>query len=98
MNKSLCVFSEEVELQLMAIGNLASYVYQAESAELQLVTDGQKHHLLKNHDKRSKHYIFPVQKLGGCNSSFKFEWLQQYGWWLVYSTKLDLCCVLCLIH
>ncbi|XDV26231.1 hypothetical protein PO909_029993 [Leuciscus waleckii] len=60
------------------------------------MSDGQKYHLLRNHNKPSKNFIFPTQFLAGCNRAFKLGWLEEYGWWLVYSSNLDgLFCVCC---
>ena len=35
------------------------------------LSDSQKYHLLKYHDKPSQNYSFPKQYLGGANQSFK---------------------------
>ncbi len=36
--------------------------------------------------------------LGGCNRAFRHKWFDEYGWWFVYSSKLDgafcVCCAL----
>ena len=62
------------------------------------MSDGQKYHLLKHHDKPSEKYLFPKQYLGGADRSFKLRWIEECGWWLVYSSKLDsafcICCTL----
>ena len=62
------------------------------------MTDGQKYHLLRHHDQPSRHHIFPTQRIGGCERSFRYAWLEETGWWLVYSSCLDgafcICCSL----
>ena len=62
------------------------------------MSDSQKYHLLKYHDKPSEKYPFPKQYLGGANRSFKMRWIEECGWWLVYSCKIDgafcICCAL----
>ena len=67
---------------------------------VQVMSDGQKYRLLKKHEKPSSSYLFPTQFLGGCNRAFKPKWFGEYGWWLVYSPKLNgafcvtVCCAL----
>ncbi len=62
------------------------------------MSDVQKYNLLKNHDRPSKHFIFPTQFIGWCNRAFKYDWLEEDGRWLVYSFKVDgafcVCCAL----
>ena len=62
------------------------------------MSDSQKYHLLKHHDRPSEKYLFPKQYLGGADRSFKLRWIEECGWWLVYSSKLDgafcICCAL----
>ena len=53
------------------------------------MSDGQRYHLLKHHAQPSESYKFPTQYLGGANRSFKLQWIQECGWWLVYSCKVD---------
>lgn len=60
-----------------------------EGQEKEMFNDGQKYHLLRNHNKPSKHLIVPSQFLSGCNGALKHGWLEKYGWWLVYSSMLD---------
>ena len=55
---------------------------------MQSMSDGQRYHLLKHHAQPSESYKFPTQCLGGANQSFKLWWIEEYGWWLVYSFKL----------
>ena len=83
--------------------DLGFFIEATKSAEdiersVRSMSKGQKYHLLKHHDKPSCHYIFPTQYLGGCNRSFQLRWIEEYGWWLVYSSKLDgafcVCCAL----
>lgn len=66
--------------------------------ELRAMSEGQRYHLLKNHDKPSSSFIYPTQQLGGCHRSFKHSWFKESGWWLVYSQQLDgafcICCAL----
>lgn len=52
------------------------------------LSDAQKYHLLKHHDKPSDSFIFPVTHVGGCNRAFRREWFDEFEW-LVYSTELD---------
>ena len=65
---------------------------------MQSMSDGQRYHLLKHHAQPSESYKFPTQYLGGANRSFKLRWIQECGWWLVYSCKVDgafcICCAL----
>ena len=62
------------------------------------MSDSQKYHLLKHHDKPSEKYLFPKQYLGGADRSFKLRWIEECGWWLVYSSQVDgafcICCAL----
>ncbi len=44
------------------------------------MSDVQKYNLLKNHDRPSKHFIFPTQFIGWCNRAFKYDWLEEHGW------------------
>lgn len=65
---------------------------------VQAMSDGQKYHLLRHHAQPSQSYKFPIQYLGGANQSFKLRWIEECGWWLVYSCKIDgafsICCAL----
>lgn len=60
--------------------------------------DSQKYKLLRHHEKPPENFSFPNQYLGGANRSFKLQWIEEHGWWLVYSSKLDgafcVCCAL----
>ena len=90
------------------IGDLGFFIQATKSLEeisesVCRMSDAQKYHLLRNHDRPSKHFIFFnsiqfSQFIGGCNRAFKYEWLEEHGWWLVYSRKLDgafrVCCAL----
>ena len=61
------------------------------------MSDGQKYHLLKSHDRPSHHYTFPIRLVGGTMRSFRLQWLDEHAW-LVYSRKIDgafcVCCAL----
>jgi len=65
---------------------------------VQAMSDGQKYYLLRHHSQPSQSYKFPTQYLGGANRSFKLRWIEECGWWLVYSCKIDgafcICCAL----
>ena len=67
-------------------------------ATISRMSDGQKYHLLKSHDRPSHHYTFPIRLVGGTMRSFRLQWLDEHAW-LVYSRKIDgaFLCVLCLI-
>ena len=62
----------------------------------QSMSDGQKYHLLKHHDKLSASCIFPIEYLRGATRSFLLKWIRECGWWLVYSSKLDGAFCICL--
>ena len=52
------------------------------------MTSEQKYYFLMNHEKPTDHTCFPVSYVGGCNRSFKRDWINQYSW-LCYSFHLD---------
>ena len=43
---------------------------------------------MHEHSRPADTFSFPKTFVGGCNRSFKQEWLNQHKW-LCYSTKLD---------
>lgn len=57
------------------------------------MSDAQKYHLLRNHARPLN-----TQFIDGCNRAFKYKWLEEHGWWLLYSRKLHgvfcMCCAL----
>ena len=63
------------------------------AAEIKRTIDGlsdeQKCHIWKYHYRPLKNYVFPKTFLNGCDRRFKYEWLEQYGPWFVYSPALD---------
>ena len=106
---SCSLLSSEVEApQLLDIladlkNDLGYFIDETKSVSeveqvIRSMSDGQKYHLLKHHDKPSENYPFPKQYLGGANRSFKLRWVEECGWWLVYSCKVDgafcICCTL----
>lgn len=55
---------------------------------IQQLSTGEKYTLLKHHKKPSHSYVFPTRYVGGCNRSFKMNWLEEHPW-MVYSEALD---------
>ena len=66
-------------------------------ATMQSLTAAQKYKLLTKHKVPSKNHIFPTHYVGGCNRSFRPNWLSQHPW-MVYSEKVDgAFCIACTI-
>ena len=65
------------------------------NATMQSLTAAQKYKLMTKHKVPHKNHIFPTQYLGGCNRSFRLNWLSENSW-MVYSKKVDgAFCIVC---
>ena len=64
---------------------------------IQSLSAAQKYRLLTHHKKPARNHTFPTQFLGGCNRSFRYDWLVENPW-LVYSEHADgMFCIVCAI-
>ena len=99
---SLLDFEPEASPLLDTSANLGYFIEATQSvSEIEQVVGSmsasQKYHFLMHHDKLSEKYLFPKQYLG-ADKSFKLQWIEECGWWFVYSSKVDsafcICCAL----
>ena len=51
------------------------------------MTNNHKYELLRHHQIPRENLSFPKQHLGDANQSFKLQWIEEHGWWLVHSSK-----------
>jgi len=58
------------------------------NATMLSLTTAQKYELMTKHKVPHKSHTFPTQHLGGCNRSFRPNWLTEHPW-MVYSEKVD---------
>lgn len=72
------------------IGEILNAVLTPEEIEanLKAINSEEKYHLLTNHWKPQRDFVFPQTYMNRCNRSFKWSWLEKHSW-LVYSRKLD---------
>ena len=76
------------------VEDVGSLIEQSKGDDEQLINRVQsmsapeKYFLLKNHSCPADDYDFPKRFCGGCNRTFRVEWLKHHPW-LVYSLKLD---------
>lgn len=81
------------------IGSIVSEYKTEEEfvARLKSLSTAEKYTVLKSYSRPLSTFEFPKTHTGGCNRSFKPEWLDQFHW-LGYSTKLDgAFCVPCVV-
>ena len=53
------------------------------------MTTNHKYELLRHHQMPPENLSFLKQHLGGANQSFRLQWIEEYGWWLVHSSKTE---------
>ena len=85
------------DTSILDIGEIYSKVKSpAEfNTTMQSLTTAQKYELITKHKVPHKSYVFPTQYLGGCNRSFRPNWLSEHPW-MVYSEKVDgVFCIVC---
>ena len=83
MSQSKCVVSNDLGSVIKATRSSSEI-----NDQVCKLSDGQKYALLTGLFEPSENYIIPTNFDGGCNRSFKREWLSRYDF-LVYSAKLE---------
>lgn len=87
----------ELEMLESDIGKIINATESTENIcnRVNSLSVAQKYNFVKHHDTPGNNFIFPTTYIGGCNRSFKRDWLREYPW-LVYSSVLDgafcICC------
>ena len=65
------------------------------SEKMKALTLTQKYNLLTSNKEQQKGKIFPSQYLGGCNRSFRLEWLEQHPWMMCNNSVDGVFCAAC---